>query len=73
MKYWSIALLALMLLSSCAAAPSKAISPHVIEYSGEILDRGADEIDSKKCPVLGDIMMPDYYKMRQQSRLIKGR
>lgn len=47
------------------------IRPDIKIYHQSVLNKAADEIDSGKCPVLGEIMMPDYQICRDQSREIK--
>jgi hypothetical protein len=60
-------------LSACAQAPSKPVAPDVVNYSRPVMNKAADEIEARTCPVLGDVMMPDYLTMRDQSRYIRGK
>lgn len=74
MKYAILFFPVILLLSSCGLINSdnnlSLISPDVKKYPQTTLNRAADEIDGGKCPVLSEIMMPDYYVCRQQSREI---
>lgn len=70
-------LLLFLSLPGCARETSetKAACPSLPVYSKEILDGAADEIDAlPDGSVLGNIMMPDYGKMRAGVReCIKAR
>lgn len=67
--------MATLWLSGCAETCSDyhlaSIAPTVKKYPQETLNRAADEIDGGMCPILGNIMMPDYEICRYQSKVIK--
>lgn len=69
MKSEIISLVALLFLSGCAQDHFSDIRPDVVVYDTITLTKAADEIDSGKCPVLGDVMLPDYEVMRDQARI----
>ncbi len=58
----------LALLSGCATAPSNG-GLTVIEYSPQVQSAAADEIEGGACPVIGDVLMPDYSVLRDQARV----
>lgn len=72
MKTAITALAAMLLLTSCNGVSSNVgrplTAPDVVEYSLETQRSAANEIRSGACPVLGDIFIPDYHVMRNQSR-----
>jgi hypothetical protein len=59
-----------MCLGGCATAPSSpGACPHVKEYSKDVLEAAADEIDAlPNGSVLGNVMMPDYGTLRAGAR-----
>jgi uncharacterized protein YceK len=75
MRLFTALPLAMLLLSGCATVCSdyniRTIAPTVKKYPQETLNKAADEIDGGKCPILGNVMMPDYKVCRDQSRAIK--
>lgn len=70
MRFAITGLIALAFLVGCAAEPSRAL-PDLVIYSQSIMDKAADEIDGGTCPVLIDVMMPDYLVMRDQVRALQ--
>jgi len=58
----------LVLLSACGTEVFR-IAPDVISYDKETLNKAADEMEGGSCPVLSNVMMPDYQVMRDQSRI----
>lgn len=78
MKFVTIALTVMLLLSACGTEPSKEIRtsqklilPDVPQYTKEIQSKAAAEIEGGSCPILGDVLMPDYSVMRDQTRYAK--
>lgn len=69
MKLPKTGLIAAALLSACAAGPSEPAGLSVIDYSRAVQSRAADEIEGGRCPVLGDVFMPDYSVLRDQARV----
>jgi hypothetical protein len=41
----------------------------VVEYTQEQQDIAADEIESRSCPMIGEVFMPDYSVLRDQARV----
>lgn len=73
MKYAIIALTLMVSLSACDPVRSRAF-PDVVNYSRETMDKAANEMAGRSCPILTDTMMPDYGVMRDQTRrLINGK
>lgn len=68
MRYAIIALTSLLLLSGCATGLSN-VSPDVVVYTRAIQAKAADEVEAGTCPIIGDVMMPDYLVMRDQARV----
>ena len=58
------------LLIGCAEVRSKAL-PDLYNYSASIQEKVADEMASRSCPVMSDVMMPDYLVVRDQIRYLK--
>lgn len=75
MKFAIIVLMLPLLLVGCGGGHSNArlIMPDVVSYPQSVMTRAADEIDGGSCPVLSDVMMPDYGVMRDQARAGAGR
>lgn len=61
--------MAALLLSGCGMHHFDTVRPDVVVYDQITLSKAADEIDGGKCPILGDVMLPDYEVMRDQSRV----
>jgi uncharacterized protein YceK len=68
MRYAITALTSLLLLSGCATGLSSS-SPDVVVYTRAIQAKAADEVEAGTCPVIADVMMPDYLVMRDQARV----
>ena len=66
-------LIGTLLLSGCETAPSNVtlVRPGVPEYSAKVQDAAIMEMQTGACPILSDVMMPDYLRMRDQVRAIK--
>ena len=72
MRYAIIVLLSAVLLTGCETIRSDALTaPDVINYTQEVLDKAALEMESGVAPTLNE-MIVDYGVMRDQSRLLKG-
>ncbi len=75
MKYAISALMLTVFLSGCANTPSNPnalILPDIVEYTPDIQDKAASEIELNYCPILSGFFMPDYSVMRDQTRVAKG-
>lgn len=58
----------MLLLSGCGPVLSDG-GFTVVEYSKEVQEKAADEIESNACPVIGGVFMPDYSVLRDQARV----
>lgn len=71
-----VPVLLLMLATGCATAVSEAC-PHEVEYSAKTQDRIADELDELEranlAPTIRTLVMPDYGRLRDQSRACRGK
>lgn len=71
MRYFLIALPVTLLLSACGTDHLIPVfddsGPDVIIYTDQIMTAAADEMESGVCPVLSEVMMPDYTVMRDQA------
>lgn len=57
-----------MFLGACETVPSNSHPKFVVKsYNEKITETAASEIESNQCPVLGDVMMPDYKNLRDQA------
>lgn len=55
----------MMFLSGCETVPSSVACPSLPEYLQDTMNQAADEIDAlPDGSVVGNILMPDYAKMR---------
>ncbi len=68
MSYAITALIGLLLLSGCSTGLSS-VQPDVVRYTDAVQAQAANEIQVGSCPILGDVMMPDYLVMRDQARV----
>ncbi len=67
-KLKALALLT-MFLSACETAPSRPACPHVKEYSKELQEKAADELDAlPDGSIVANVMMPDYGTLRAGAR-----
>lgn len=68
-----LCLLAPLSLAACATTASRTppLTPAVKVYPKEVLLAGAAEIEGGQCTTLGNVFMPDYQVMRDQTRAIK--
>lgn len=71
MRFATLGLMLTLLLTGCASTRSRAL-PDLYNYSANTQEAVAKEMESRSCPVMSDVMMPDYMTVRDQMRYLQS-